>query len=391
MLTGDRPFDGSMSAIMHKALSTEPPRPSALSVTAPPALDAVVARAMAKRPEGRFDSAASFAAAMKAALEAPPPAPEPLAEDDATVIAPRRAPAPVPVPATAGAGPVRKARGGLIAGLGVAVLAVAGAGAYFALNGPKPPPAPQAAPPGEAARPPLAASPPPAPATTPEQIRTALAAALSRAGCSLTHTREQAAGVAVYGVVNQQSEAALRSLASAALPPGAAPDAYDLRVETFPGTTYCDALNLLRGAAPAPLALSLQNGSTLLKQGDLLKPQIALPDYPAWITVDYLQSDGSITHLYPRSTDKPRREPAGSLMVLGDPAKTAFPVDTPFGTDMIIAIASSAPVVAPHRPDEEKSAPYLAALARTLQSAQRANARISASAILVTTEPAPPR
>ena len=35
LLTGERPFDGGLSAIMHKALNTEPPAPSQLSVTAP--------------------------------------------------------------------------------------------------------------------------------------------------------------------------------------------------------------------------------------------------------------------------------------------------------------------------------------------------------------------
>ena len=54
LLTGERPFEGGMSAIMHKALNTEPPAPSQLSVTAPPSFDAVVRRAMAKRPEDRF-------------------------------------------------------------------------------------------------------------------------------------------------------------------------------------------------------------------------------------------------------------------------------------------------------------------------------------------------
>ena len=71
LLTGERPFEGGMSAIMHKALNTEPPAPSQLSVTAPPAFDAVVRRAMAKRPEDRFASATAFAEAMRAALAHP--------------------------------------------------------------------------------------------------------------------------------------------------------------------------------------------------------------------------------------------------------------------------------------------------------------------------------
>ena len=60
LLTGERPFEGGMSAIMHKVLNTEPPLPSQLSVTAPPSLDEVVSRAMVKRPEDRFASAADM-------------------------------------------------------------------------------------------------------------------------------------------------------------------------------------------------------------------------------------------------------------------------------------------------------------------------------------------
>src|SRR5690242_8053582 len=67
LLTGERPFEGGMSAIMHKALNTDPPIPSQISVTCPPAFDAVVRKAMAKRPEDRFQSAAAFLDALRAA------------------------------------------------------------------------------------------------------------------------------------------------------------------------------------------------------------------------------------------------------------------------------------------------------------------------------------
>src|ERR1700722_12464531 len=71
LLTGERPFEGGLSAIMHKALNTEPPWPSQLSVTAAPAFDAVVRRAMARRPEDRYASATEFMAAISAAAAAP--------------------------------------------------------------------------------------------------------------------------------------------------------------------------------------------------------------------------------------------------------------------------------------------------------------------------------
>ncbi|MGH7155500.1 MAG: serine/threonine-protein kinase, partial [Acetobacteraceae bacterium] len=96
LLTGERPFEGSMTAIMHKVLNTEPPLPSQLAVTAPPLLDAVVQRAMAKRPDDRFSSADAFAEAITAALDAPAtpaPPPEPPGDTEATLVMPSPRPA----------------------------------------------------------------------------------------------------------------------------------------------------------------------------------------------------------------------------------------------------------------------------------------------------------
>jgi serine/threonine protein kinase len=92
LLTGERPFEGSMSAIMHKALNTEAPMPSQISVTAPRQFDAVVRRAMAKRPEDRYASAADFMLAIREAVAAPPPVEVPSEASDATmVVVPRSA------------------------------------------------------------------------------------------------------------------------------------------------------------------------------------------------------------------------------------------------------------------------------------------------------------
>jgi serine/threonine-protein kinase len=184
LLTGERPFEGGMSAIMHKALNTQAPRPSDLSVTAPAALDWVVAKAMAKRPEDRFENAAAFAEAIKSAMAGgglPSMSSDPLGDDDATMMSGRKAtatipprPAAVPPPAAQPApAPAAKSKMPLFAGVAVAVLAVAGIGGYFALSGGAPPatvqtPQPQPQPPAAPApAPPLAPMVQPAPSPLP--------------------------------------------------------------------------------------------------------------------------------------------------------------------------------------------------------------------------------
>lgn len=79
LLTGEKPFTGALTTIMHKVLKEDPTWPSVLNVHVPPRLDAVVRTALAKRPDERFQDAALFRAALDAALSAP-------AADDATMI-----------------------------------------------------------------------------------------------------------------------------------------------------------------------------------------------------------------------------------------------------------------------------------------------------------------
>ena len=97
MLTGERPFEGSMTAIMHKVLNVSPPHPSELSVTAPETLDPVVARAMAKRPSQRYVSANEFARSLRAAFQGHVLAPE-IMDTEATIVA---APIKIVVPPSA--------------------------------------------------------------------------------------------------------------------------------------------------------------------------------------------------------------------------------------------------------------------------------------------------
>ncbi|HEX6003916.1 MAG TPA: serine/threonine-protein kinase [Burkholderiales bacterium] len=68
-LTGEKPFTGTVTTIMHKVLKEEPLPPSTLNVTLPPAWDGVVRKSMAKSPAERFQSAAEFIAAIRSAVQ----------------------------------------------------------------------------------------------------------------------------------------------------------------------------------------------------------------------------------------------------------------------------------------------------------------------------------
>ena len=68
LLAGKRPFDGeSPTTVMFKIVSDQPETPSTVNPKLPPALDAVLLRALNKDPEQRFSGCVQFADALRAA------------------------------------------------------------------------------------------------------------------------------------------------------------------------------------------------------------------------------------------------------------------------------------------------------------------------------------
>jgi serine/threonine-protein kinase len=64
MLSGLCPFSGAPAAVMHQVMNEMPPPPSTQAAWLPPELDAMVLKAIAKRPEDRYPSAQSWRGAL---------------------------------------------------------------------------------------------------------------------------------------------------------------------------------------------------------------------------------------------------------------------------------------------------------------------------------------
>jgi serine/threonine-protein kinase len=509
LLTGERPFEGGMSAIMHKALNTDPPLPSQITVTCPPAFDGVVRKAMAKRPEARFQSATEFLEALQAAAAGRPLAAAALAEaedSEATMVAPSQrrpaaaaAPAPSrPVPPPAAAVPdVAPKRPALlmIAGVVAVVVLLLGGGAWFflfrgsapapstpiALNtapasgtatgsgtptpgtpatgtpatdtsttgtpatdtsatgtsttgtsttgtsttgtlAPAPPAtsgaAPTSTPPNLAqANPTLVPlAPPPVGPTTENAPQTTAPPPGPTASAGLDIIRQQVAQLAagqncavVNGGVQDSGNVTLSGLAGTsaadalrqALGGITIPGAVDWRVSSV-DPVFCPALDTLHPIVPAfgasgpRLGLALADGKARLHDGERILPRLVMPDFRGYLRVDYVAHDGTLLHLYPQvadpknglTADPPRLYQPGETVKLGDPSPGHRPweVGEPYGTDMIIGIASSQPLFDRLRPDNvEAAAQYLRELQAAVEAAQRRGVRLAGSGVTVDT------
>jgi serine/threonine protein kinase len=72
MLAGRPPLVGSMEQLMYQHFTVQPPPPSTYNTLLPAAVDAVLLRALAKKPEDRFPSIVAFASALEQAMRLGP-------------------------------------------------------------------------------------------------------------------------------------------------------------------------------------------------------------------------------------------------------------------------------------------------------------------------------
>jgi serine/threonine-protein kinase len=374
MLTGEKPFEGGFSALMHKALNTMPTPPSVLSVTAPVAFDAVIAKALAKRPEDRFQSARAFAEAIRVAAGGPRA--EAAGNSDATfVAAPKDAakgtasPAPGSIVGVGTEGPVD--RGGrrnyfsIAMAFGLAASVLVAGGAWLIYGGPS----------GKSSPGPLSApSLPP-----PPDHRKEIEETLKSLACSVLDLDETETGFRISGLMRPEDVVGMvAEIERRGVPRGS------LRVETRAVVSlHCRTLDIvaaLRRPIDAPTVTLL--GATPIAKGELLRFDVSMPAFSGHISATYLMLSGDVVHIVPG-----REGSAGAGLRFGDPTVgfAGWEIDEPFGTDLLIVLASEIPFFEEARPDVEREPEFTPALGARLRALQARGARVGVQLVPVET------
>ncbi|HYZ62064.1 MAG TPA: hypothetical protein VE650_06375, partial [Acetobacteraceae bacterium] len=218
---------------------------------------------------------------------------------------------------------------------------------------------------------------------TPDALRRAVASALQGTACAVAEgdVSRNVGTVVIRGVVGrgQPEQELLRAVRDAART--AAVD-WSLGVVEGP---YCGVLDLVRsytrpfGATTGGVEVALRGNRTSLVADDKVEIRAALPDFPSYLQVDYFSSDGSVAHLRTAATGSP-------VLPARSPQEFfAGEVAPPFGTDLIVAVASSVPLFQKDQALSDRTDTYLRELRAALD--RRKPAQVASGVLMVRTSP----
>jgi hypothetical protein len=195
--------------------------------------------------------------------------------------------------------------------------------------------------------------------------------------------------VSLSGLAGRQALGGLRQGIATFAPP----NQIDWRVNAV-DAVFCPALNALHPIVPSfgatgvsRLGLEMVDGKTRLHDGERVRVRLTMPDFAGSLRVDYVAHDNTVQHLYPQRADPknrivadvPRIRAAGEIVDLADPA---WVIGQPYGTDMIIAVASSRPLFdQPRSGNAETADAYLRELQGAIENARQRGDRLAGAAI----------
>jgi serine/threonine protein kinase len=130
---------------------------------------------------------------------------------------------------------------------------------------------------------------------------------------------------------------------------------------------YWVAHRMAPGAAADATAIRLHPGSGKegsqpadLKEGDTLMVDVTTPAYQSHVAVDYFVLGGTVVHLLPNSVERETLAPPGYTVTVGNLGN--WMIGAPFGTEMLVLLATPVPLFDGLRADSETAPDYLRAL-----------------------------
>ena len=358
LLTGENPFVGtSAMTTMHKVLNITPINPSQFNVHISKIFDRVMQKALAKRPDARFQSAREFAQALQSVVIQEQEKSAKTAEDEATVLeveVPKVPPKPEkkPKPAQEQPAPWRPRKLGI---LGIALTIALGVIGAVVLVPPEPTKTPSEAE--------LLTSPKPA------LDQAKLDALLSSFTCARLQADFDPDRILLSGHLQPEDLPKLKQRLAEI--PGLPQVTYEITALTWP---YCELVEILfplkQLNQEQRLGLEItpyQHPSHYVEEENLVLAY-TIPSYNSYIYIDYYQLDGGVIHLFPNGVGLNKPVTAKTRHILGDTAKgqKQWQIHPPFGTEMIVIIASSTPLFDQPRPELEQAKDYLSALRKAI-------------------------
>ena len=186
-------------------------------------------------------------------------------------------------------------------------------------------------------------------------------AAIDFRGCGLVLTQQTPQGLVVSGFVGTSAE--LDQILARAREINAA--SVDVAVRPWP---QCEALATLdrglRSADRPRIRIVRPTSTTRLRAGTSFVVEIDAPETQSFMHVAYIQADGKTTHLMQRSDLSLFPTSGRSKIILGDghDGGPRFTVSPPFGEEIVVVIASRAPLFAAPRPTVDTAREFLTAL-----------------------------
>jgi len=124
--------------------------------------------------------------------------------------------------------------------------------------------------------------------------------------------------------------------------------------------------------------------------GERLVLDIGTPTYHSSLYVDYFDHEGNVVHMMPSPGEEYNQGDPRESFQLGEAGDIGlWEVAPPFGTDMIVLLATSAPLFEGARGQFEEADTYRAAVRKRLKSLDSSQAKISADFVVITTRQAP--